>query len=100
VDNCQFQFLTFNCQLGYFKTLDKPTVLVKELVKNQWLFYFIFHDNHGYKSENCFFKNKCGEMIRNPKKCLDNRWGFDGAISNTRPTLDQTLYRLILVIMK
>jgi hypothetical protein len=45
-------------------------------------------------------KIKIREKLRNLKNCHDNRWGFDGAISNTRPPRDQTLYGLVLVIRK
>jgi hypothetical protein len=41
-------------------------------------------------------KIKIGEKLRNLKNCPDNRWGFDGAISNTHPPRDQNLYGIVL----
>jgi hypothetical protein len=42
----------------HFKTLAEPMALWKALVNNQQLFYFIFHENQGSKSENWFFPKK------------------------------------------
>lgn len=55
--------------------------------------------NQGSKSEKMVLstQKKIGEKLRNLKNCPDNRWGFNGAICNTRPPRDQTLYGLVLV---
>ncbi len=68
---------------------------------NNFLF-FNFMKNQGSKSEKMVLstQKKIGEKLRNLKNCSDNRWGFDGAISNTRPPRDQTLVGLVLVIRK
>jgi hypothetical protein len=82
----------------HFKTLAEPTALGESTRKEPTIIFILFfmkirvlNQKTGSSPKN---KKTIREKLRNLKNCHDNRWGFDGAISNTRPPWDQLFMAL------